>query len=57
VWILLHLCESAIHEQFDSGDITAVVGREKDHGLRNLVGSTEPTEPILMHAGDGKVGK
>lgn len=57
MWILLHLCESAIHEQFDSGDITAVVGREKDHGLRNLVGSTEPTEPILMHAGDGKVGK
>ena len=37
--------------------IRAEVAVEKDHGLRNLVGSTEPTEPILMHAGDGKVGK
>jgi len=29
----LHLCETAIHEQFRSRDVAAVVGREKHHGL------------------------
>jgi hypothetical protein len=40
----LHLRDAAIHEQFRSRDIAAVVGSEKDDGLRNLVGRSEPAE-------------
>src|SRR5260370_27578542 len=40
----LHLCEAAIHKQFRSRDVAAVVGCEKHYGLRNLVGCTEPAE-------------
>src|SRR5712691_5975856 len=40
----LHLREAAIHKQFPSRDIAAVVGCEKHHGLRDLVGCTEPAE-------------
>jgi hypothetical protein len=35
---LLHLCEPAVHKQFRSRDVAAVVGREKHHRLRDLVG-------------------
>src|SRR6266852_130891 len=41
---LLHLCDSAIHEQLDSRDVAAVVGGEERHGLCDLVRSTEATE-------------
>ena len=40
----LHLCETAIHKQFRSRDVAAVVGCEKHHGLRDLIGCTEPAE-------------
>src|SRR5260221_3574346 len=40
----LHLCETAIHEQFRSRDVAAVVGCEKHHSLRDLVGCAEPAE-------------
>src|SRR6266478_6068397 len=40
----LHLCEAAIHKQFRSRDVTAVVGCEKHHGLRDLIGCAEPAE-------------
>src|SRR5215813_7962447 len=40
----LHLCEAAIHEQFGSRHVAAVVGCEKHHGLGDLVGRTEPAE-------------
>src|ERR1700737_5518232 len=40
----LNLCETAIDEQFRSRDITALVGREKHHGLRDLVGGAESTQ-------------
>src|SRR5712691_3661993 len=40
----LHLCEAAIHKQFRSRDVAAVVGREKHHGLGDLIGCTEPAE-------------
>src|SRR6266498_3329010 len=40
----LHLRDAAIDEQFRSRDIAAVVGSEKDDGLRNLVGRSEPAE-------------
>jgi hypothetical protein len=32
----LHLREAAIHEQFGSRDLAAVIGCEKHHGLGNL---------------------
>ena len=38
----LHLCEAAIDKQFRSRDVTAVIGREKHHSLRNLIGCAEP---------------
>jgi hypothetical protein len=38
----LHLGEAAIHKQLRSRDETAVVGREKHHGLRDLIGPPEP---------------
>ena len=40
----LHLCDAAIHKQFRSRDVAAVVGCEKHYGLRNLVGCTEPAK-------------
>ena len=40
----LHLCETAIDKQFRSRDVAAVVGCEKHHGLRDLIGCTEPAE-------------
>ena len=40
----LHLCEAAIHKQFRSGDVAAVVGCEKHHGPGDLIGCTEPAE-------------
>src|SRR5438876_11291944 len=40
----LHLCEAAIHKQFRSRDVAAVVGGEKHHGLGDLIGCTAPAE-------------
>src|SRR5438874_9876912 len=40
----LHLCEAAIHKQFRSRDVAAVVGCNKHHGLCDLSGCTEPAE-------------
>src|SRR5258706_9424520 len=40
----LHLCEAAIHIQFRSRDVAAVVGGEKYHSLRDLIGGPEPAE-------------
>jgi hypothetical protein len=40
----LHLCEAAIHKQFRACDVAAVGGCEKHHGLRDLIGRTEPAE-------------
>jgi len=40
----LHLRKAAIHEQFRSRDVAAVIGREKHHSFRNLIGRTEPAE-------------
>ncbi len=40
----LHLCHAAIHKQFRSRDVAAVVGGEKHHGLRDLIRCTEPAE-------------
>ena len=34
----LHLCNAAIHKQFRSRDVAAVVGGEKHHGLGDLMG-------------------
>src|SRR5256885_6699659 len=36
----LHLCEAAIHKQFRSRDVAAVVRCEKHHGLGDLIGCT-----------------
>src|SRR5262245_10516167 len=40
----LNLCEAAIHEQFRSGDVAAVVGREEHHGLGDFIGCTKAAE-------------
>src|SRR5208282_2662992 len=40
----LHLREAAIHKQFNSGDVAAVVGRKKHHGFRDLAGFSEPAQ-------------
>ena len=40
----LHLCEAAIHKQFRSRDEAAVVGCEKHHRLRDVIGCTDPGE-------------
>ena len=40
----LHLCETAIYEQFDSRDVTTVVRREKHDCLCDLLGCAEPAE-------------
>ena len=42
--LCLHLRKSAIHEQFRSRDVAAVVRCEKRHRLRDLSGCTEPAE-------------
>ena len=39
----LHLSRAAIDEQFDSRDVTAVVGGEKDNSLCNLIGRAQPS--------------
>src|SRR6266851_3131299 len=44
----LHLCKTAIHEQFRSRDIAAVVGCEKYHGLRDLIGSAESAKGNML---------
>ena len=38
----LYLREAAIHEQFRSCDVAAVVGREKHDGLSDFIGRAEP---------------
>jgi hypothetical protein len=40
----LHLCDAAIDKQFRSRDVAAVVGCEKYHRLRDLIGCAEPPE-------------
>src|SRR5882724_7129014 len=40
----LDLGETAIYKQFRSCDVAAVIGGEKDHGLRDLIGCAEPAE-------------
>src|SRR6267378_5845944 len=40
----LHLRETAIHEQLRSRDVAAVVGCEKHHGFRDLVGCPESAQ-------------
>jgi len=40
----LDLCEAAVHEQFCSRDVAAVVGCQKHDRLRNFVGCSEPAE-------------
>jgi len=44
VTMALHLCEAAIHKQFRSRDVAGVVGCEKHHRLRDLIGCPEPAE-------------
>jgi hypothetical protein len=38
------LREAAVHKQFRSSDVAAVVGCEEQHGFRDLVRCTEPAE-------------
>src|SRR5262249_33374611 len=40
----LHLCEAAVHKQFRARDVARVVGGEKHHGLRDLIGCTAPAQ-------------
>src|SRR5215470_8988947 len=40
----LHLCEAAVHSQFRSRDVAAVVGCEKHHGLGDHIRRAEPAE-------------
>jgi hypothetical protein len=40
----LHLREAAIHEQFRSRDVAAVVGCQKHHGLGDVIERTESAE-------------
>jgi hypothetical protein len=40
----LHLCYAAIHKQFRSRDVAAVVGCEKHHRLGDVIGCTDPAE-------------
>src|ERR1700730_16424611 len=44
LWQWLYLCETAIHKQFRSRDVAAVIGCEKHHGLGDLVGCAKPAE-------------
>jgi len=45
----LHLGEAAIHKQFGSRDVATVVGREKHHGLGDLIGCAEPAETYALN--------
>src|SRR5262245_43742512 len=40
----LHLSEAAVNRQFRARDEAAVVGGEKQHGLRDLIGCTAPAQ-------------
>ena len=40
----LHLRQAAIHKQFRARDVATVIGCEKHHGPRDLIGSAEPAE-------------
>src|SRR5258705_5438169 len=40
----LHLCKATIHKQLRSRDVVAVIGGEKRHGLRDLIGCAEPAQ-------------
>jgi len=40
----LHLCPAAIHTHFRARDVATVVGGEKHHGLRDLIGCPKPAE-------------
>ena len=42
--LLLHLCEAAVHEQFRTRDVAAVVGGEKHHRPGDLVRCPRPAE-------------
>ncbi len=44
----LHLGKTSVHKQFRSGDVAAVVGREKHHGFRDLVCGPEPAERNIL---------
>ena len=44
----LDLCPTPIDEQFDAGDITAVIRREEQHGFRDFVRTSHSTH---RHAG------
>src|SRR5258708_7528228 len=44
----LQLCETGTHKQFLSRDLATVVGCEKHHGLRDLIGCTEPAERNIV---------
>src|SRR5262249_39015070 len=41
---LLDLCETSIHKHLRSGDVAAVVRRQKHNSAPDLVGGTEPAE-------------
>jgi hypothetical protein len=38
----LHLREASVHEQLGPCNLTAVVGRKKNNGFRDLIGCFEP---------------
>jgi len=40
----LHLDEAAIHKHFRACDVTAIVGGEEHHGLRDLIGGAKPAK-------------
>jgi len=40
----LDLREAAVYEQFDTGDVAAVIAGEKHDSLRDLIGCTEPAQ-------------
>lgn len=42
--LVLPLRETTVHKQFRPCDVAAVVGGEKSHGLRDLIGCPEPAE-------------
>src|SRR5258708_3923005 len=44
----LQLCETGTHKQFHSRDVATVVGCEKHHGLRDLIGCTQPAERNIV---------
>ena len=42
----LNLRGAAVHEQIGSGDVTAVIGGEEHHSLRDLVRRADPSELV-----------